>query len=177
MSFIELAKKRCSVRKFQDKPIEREKLMQVLEAARIAPSAVNFQPWHFIVVEDKEMKEKLASVYEREWFKSAPAIIVACGDHSKSWRRRDGKDHCDIDLSIAIDHMTLAATDIGLGTCWVCAFDSAQCHKILNLPFGMEVVALLPIGYPLNNGNNERHTEQRNKLEDIVSWNIYTNDN
>ena len=130
MSFLELAKKRYSVRSYLDRPVEKEKLLQVLEAARIAPSAVNKQPWNFIVVTNENTKNKIAETYPREWFKTAPAVIVVCGDHSKSWKRKDGKDHCNIDVA-AIDHMTLAATDLGLGTCWVCAFDAKQCHKIL----------------------------------------------
>ncbi|MFP4697731.1 MAG: nitroreductase family protein [Eubacteriales bacterium] len=173
MEFLEFAKKRYSVRKFQDKPIEKEKLLQVIEAARIAPSAVNFQPWQFIIVQDEEVKEKLYETYQRDWIKSAPAIIVACGDHSKSWRRRDGKDHCDIDIAIAVDHMTLAAAQLGLGTCWVCAFNSARCHGLLDLPSNLEVIALLPIGYPEGEVNPNRYENKRAKLDDIVSWNEY----
>ncbi|HOQ17014.1 MAG TPA: nitroreductase family protein [Defluviitaleaceae bacterium] len=170
MSFLELAKKRYSVRSYLDKPVEKEKLLQVLEAARIAPSAVNKQPWHFIVVTDKIIKNKIAETYPRDWFKTVPAVIVVCGDHSKSWKRNDGKDHCDIDVAIAIDHMTLAATDLGLGTCWVCAFDAKQCHKALELPENLEVVALLPIGYP---ADTAPESKKRMELSEIVSWEKY----
>lgn len=170
MSFLELAKKRYSVRSYLDKPVEKEKLLQVLEAARIAPSAVNKQPWHFIVVTDKIIKNKIAETYPRDWFKTVPAVIVVCGDHSKSWKRNDGKDHCDIDVAIAIDHMTLAATDLGLGTCRVCAFDAKQCHKALELPENLEVVALLPIGYP---ADTAPESKKRMELSEIVSWEKY----
>lgn len=170
MSFLELAKKRYSVRSYLDKPVEKEKLLQVLEAARIAPSAVNKQPWHFIVVTDKIIKNKIAETYPRDWFKTVPAVIVVCGDHSKSWKRNDGKNHCDIDVAIAIDHMTLAATDLGLGTCWVCAFDAKQCHKALELPENLEVVALLPIGYP---ADTAPESKKRMELSEIVSWEKY----
>ena len=78
--------------------------------------------------------------------KKAPVVIVACGDHSVSWKRADGKDHCDVDLAIAIEHMVLA-TDLGLGTCWVCAFDAQRCHEIPALPDNLEY-CLLPLGYP-----------------------------
>ncbi|NLW60572.1 MAG: nitroreductase, partial [Firmicutes bacterium] len=118
MSFLELTKKRYSVRKYKDQPVEREKLLQVLEAARNAPSACNFQPWHFIVLTDETIKSKVAETYPRDWFKKAPVVIVACGDHSVSWKRADGKDHCDVDLAIAVEHMALAAAELGLGTCW-----------------------------------------------------------
>jgi nitroreductase len=170
MSFIELAKKRYSVRSYLDKPVEKEKILQVLEAGRIAPSAVNKQPWNFIVITNEATKSKIANTYPRDWFKTAPAIIVVCGDHSKSWKRSDGKDHCDVDAAIAIDHMTLAAADIGLGTCWVCAFDAAKCHEVLNLPENLEVIALLPIGYPADTAPKNK---KRLDISEIVTWEEY----
>ncbi|MEL7564609.1 MAG: nitroreductase family protein [Dehalobacterium sp.] len=173
MSFLNLAKERFSVRSYKDAAVEEEKIMQVLEAGRIAPSAVNFQPVHFIVLRDDEQKKKAALSYKRDWIQKAPVIIVICGDHNKSWRRFDGKDHCDIDAAIAIDHMTLAATELGLGTCWVCAFDSMECHKALGLPHHLEVIALLPIGYPDRQADTQRHETQRKRLEEIVSWDKY----
>ena len=170
MEFMETALKRHSVRKFKDEVVEREKILQVLEAGRNAPSAVNFQPWHFIVITNEKVKSKIAEVYPVKWFENAPAIIVACGDRSESWKRKDGKDHADIDVAIAVDHMTLAATDIGLGTCWVCAFDERRCHEVLELPPHLEVVALLPIGYPLDEKVPEK---KRKTIEEIVSWESY----
>lgn len=167
MSFLELTKKRYSVRKYKDQPVEREKLLQVLEAARNTPSACNFQPWHFIVLTDETIKSKVAETYPRDWFKKAPVVIVACGDHSVSWKRADGKDHCDVDLAIAVEHMALAAAELGLGTCWVCAFDAKRCHEILALPDNLEVIALLPLGYP----EEERIPDKnRKRLEEIVTW-------
>lgn len=170
MSFIEIASKRYSVRDYKNIPVERDKLLQVLEAGRIAPSAVNYQPWHFIVITDEGMKSKVAEAYPREWIKKAPAIIIACGDHSKSWKRRDGKDFCDVDVAIALDHISLAATDLGLGTCWVCAFDAQKCHDILNLPENIEVIALMPIGYAEEVKMPDR---KRKSIEEIVSWEGY----
>src|SRR5210317_696359 len=105
MEVLQLMKRRCSVRKFKDRPIEEEKLLYVLEAARIAPSACNLQPWRFIVVQDKKRIARMAPDWVKE--SHAPAVIAACGDHAQAWRRLDGKDHCDIDVAIAIDHMTL----------------------------------------------------------------------
>src|SRR5690554_1186148 len=167
LSFLELTKKRYSVRKYKDQPVEREKLLQVLEAARNAPSACNLQPWHFIVLTDEEIKNKVTETYPRDWFRKAPVVIAACGDHSASWKRADGKDHCDVDLGIAIEHMALAAADLGLGTCWVCAFDAERCHKILELPENLEVIALLPLGYP----DDEKIPDKKRKsLEEIVTW-------
>lgn len=170
MSFLDIAKSRYSVRGYENKPVEKEKLLQVLEAGRLAPSAVNFQPVHFIIVTEEEQKKKIYETYPRGWLEEAPIIIVACGDHSISWKRRDGKDHCDIDLAIAVDHMTLAAADLGLGTCWICAFDAELCRKNLNLPDNLEPMVLLPLGYP----KGGRMTEiKRKSLDEIVSWEEY----
>lgn len=146
--FLGLAKKRYSVRSFLDKEIEEEKLNYVLEAARYAPSACNIQPVKLFVITNKEVLSKVHETYPRDWFKKAPCVIVAVGDKSQSWKRRDGKDHVDIDVAISVDHLTLAARDVGLGTCWVCAFDADKCHEILNLPDHMEPCVLIPIGYP-----------------------------
>jgi nitroreductase len=170
MLFMDIVKKRYAVRNYKDMPVEKEKIVQMLEAARNAPSAVNYQPWHFIVITDENIKSKIAETYPREWFKKAPVIIVACGEHSKSWKRKDGKDHCDIDVAIAVDHMTLAATDMGLGTCWVCAFDAQKCHEILQLPEDLEVIALLPLGYPTD---EMKPTKKRKSIDEIISWERY----
>ncbi len=173
MQFIELAKKRFSVRQFNPEKVEEHKLKHILEAARIAPSAVNYQPWHFIVLTDEKKREAVSSTYNAQWIRSAPVIIAACGDHSASWKRGDGKDHLDIDVAIAIDHITLAAAELGLGTCWVCAFDAEKCKRILGLPDSFEVVALIPLGYPDEKGDTGRFDTARKKLEEIVHWDSY----
>jgi nitroreductase len=170
MSFIELAKKRYSCRNYASIPVEENKLNLVLEAGRIAPSAVNFQPWHFIVIRKKENLAKIHSVYHREWFKTAGCVIVICGDHEQSWKRKqDGKDHCDIDVAIAVDHMTLQAVDLGLATCWICNFDAKKATEILDLPGHLEPLVLLPLGYPLDNADPGRHDEKRKSITEIVS--------
>src|SRR5690554_3223434 len=170
MDFLDLARKRCSVRSFLPREVEREKLLQVLEAARIAPSACNLQPWRIIVVEDSEKKMKLYESYQRDWFVKAPVILVICADHNQSWKRRDGKDFADIDIAIAVDHMTLAAANLGLGTCWIGAFDEVKCRKALQLPKHLELVAMLPLGYPEKTESPERHKTSRKSLEEIVKW-------
>ncbi|MHC1704414.1 MAG: nitroreductase family protein [Tenuifilaceae bacterium] len=169
-SFIELARNRYSCRSYQNRDIPKELIEKVLEASRIAPSAVNFQPWCFIVISDNSLKKKISSCYARPWLESAPIIIVACGDHNRSWRRADGKDHCDIDLAIAIDHLMLAATDLGLATCWVCKFDVMKCASILELPSNISTIALIPLGYPADTCNPNRHNEKRKPLNEIVFW-------
>lgn len=111
MSFLELARKRCSIRKYAPKNVEQEKIDYILEAARLAPSAVNYQPWYFVWVQSAEGKAKLQECYPREWFKQAPYYLIVCGDHQQSWKRGDHKDHMDIDTAIATEHICLAATE------------------------------------------------------------------
>lgn len=170
MSFLELAKKRYSTRKYENIPVEKEKLMEILEAGRVAPSAANYQPLHFIVIQDQEMRKDIATTYHKPWILQAPVIIVVCGDHNRAWRRPDGKDHLDIDAAIAIDHMTLAAADLGLGTCWVCMFNALLCHQILNLPRQIETIALLPLGYPADEVDVNRHEKERKRIDEIIHW-------
>ncbi len=169
MNFIELATQRSSVRNFEAKPVEKEKLLYVLEAARIAPSAANFQPWKFLVVTDPEILKSVHALYHREWLVTAPAIIVAMGDHNKGWHRKtDGKDFTDIDVAIAVDHLTLAATEQGLGTCWICNFDAEKCSAIFNAPDNIEMIALIPIGYPVI---EPRLVKKRVPIDQLVHWN------
>ena len=167
-TMLSLSERRYSVRSFTEQAVPDDLLNYVLEVARLAPSAVNFQPWSFIVVRDAALLERLAAVYSREWFRSAPACIVVCGHHQESWHRRsDGKDHCDIDVAIATEHICLAATEVGLGTCWVCNFDAGACREVLGLPDEVEPIVLLPIGYPADAEISEK---KRKALEDIVIW-------
>ena len=171
MKFLELAKLRYSSRNYKQKAVEKDKLDLILEVARIAPSAANRQPWHFIVVQEKENLKKLCSTYGRDWLKTAPLILVCCGDHDQVWiRKEDGKDHTDIDLSIAIDHMTLQATELNLATCWICHFDVEKTKEIFDLPENIEPIALLPIGYPEDKADIDRHTEKRKSVDQIVSY-------
>ena len=148
MDFIEIAKKRCSVRSFLPKEVEKDKILQVLEAARIAPSACNLQPWQIIVVQESQLKLELYESYPRDWFAKAPVVLVLCVDHAQSWKRHDGTDYGIVDIEIAADHMTLAATDLGLGPCWLGAFDAVKGSKALQLPQYLEPVIMLPLGYP-----------------------------
>ncbi len=171
MTFIELAKRRYSCRNYDLRPVEKDKLELILEAGRIAPSAVNYQPWHFIVNQGKENLKKIYGVYHREWLQTAPCVIVVCGDHNQSWKRKqDGKDHCDIDIAIAVDHMTLQATELGLATCWICNFDKEKTIETLNLPSYLEPIVILPVGYPLDQPDPFRHGEKRKTIQDIVSF-------
>jgi nitroreductase len=170
MKFIEIARSRYSCRNYKTDMVEDDKLNLVLEAARIAPSAVNYQPWHFIVIKNKENKEKIYESYHRDWIKTAPVLIIACGDHTKSWKRSDGKDHLDIDLSIAVDHMTLQAVELGLATCWVCNFNLKILKDNFKLPETIEPVVILPLGYPTEMSDPDRHGSNRKNISEIILW-------
>ena len=131
-------------------------------------SACNKQPWKFIIVTSAEKKANIYECYPREWMKNAPAYIVAVGNNSEAWHRpADSKDHTDIDLSIAIEHICLAATSLGLGTCWVCNFYVDKCIEALNIPNEWQPIAILPIGYPASENTQEK---KRKTLEDIIAW-------
>lgn len=151
MHFNQLLRERYSVREYKTLKVSKALIIEVLEAGRMAPSAANKQPWSFILISEDENLEKIKKVYNRDWFKKVPQVIVICGNHNESWKRSyDKKDLCDIDIAIAVDHMTLRAAELGLGSCWVCHFDPEVVSEVLNLPEHIEPIALLPIGYPLN---------------------------
>jgi nitroreductase len=168
MNFLDLAHSRYSCRRYESRKVDAGHLSLVLEAGRIAPSACNNQPWYFIVVEEPGNLTRVKECYAKNWLESAPLLIVVCGDHARSWKRDDGKDHCDVDIAIAVDHMTLAATSIGLATCWVCKFDAVACSKILGLPENIEPIVMLPLGYPAGFADTDRHSSLRKSTEQIV---------
>jgi len=147
MDVAQAIARRCSVRSFEDKPVEHDKIRAVLDAALAAPSARNLQDWRFIVVTEKPTREKLAEAAKGQSFVAeAPVVIVACGtgDHVMTC----GEKCYPIDVAIAVDHMTLAAVELGLGSCWVGAFYQDKVKAILGIPADVNVVALLPLGYP-----------------------------
>ena len=166
-NFLELVKARYSARAYEQRPIEQEKIDYILECARLAPSAVNFQPWKFIIVESEEKRTALHAGYAQEWFQQAPLYIVVCGDKSQSWtRKKDSHDHADIDAAIAAEHICLAATEVGLGSCWVCNFRPAIVSEVLGID-GETVypVAIIPIGYAA-----DAPTEKKRKsLDEILT--------
>ena len=169
-SFLELANRRCSVRAYSSVAVEAEKLDYVLEAARLAPSAVNKQPWKIYVISpesDAELRLKVQQCYDREWFKSAPYYLILCIEHDQSWHRgNDGKDHGDIDIAILAEHICLAAADVGLGTCWVCNFDARLCHELFGFRDEEEPAVLIPLGYAAD--GFEAKEKVRKDLGDIV---------
>lgn len=164
MNLLELVKKRYSCRNYQSAGIEQEKLDYIIECVRFAPSAVNKQPWKFRMVSSADDKEKLQQCYNREWFKTAPAYIIASVLHDEEWVRFDGKPHGNIDIAIAVEHLCLAAAEQGLGTCWVCNFDAELCKNLFSLGSNEEPAVLIPIGYPADTQNSK----VRKSVEEIL---------
>ena len=149
MKFVELALKRYSVRAYKPEPVEDEKLQIVLSAARLAPTAANRQPFQLVVVHTAGREAELSRIYHRPWFFQAPLIICACSLPSEGWTRTsDNVNYNLVDVAIAVDHLTLAATELGLGTCWIAAFNVAMAHQVLGIPPEVEPVILTPLGYP-----------------------------
>ena len=164
-NFLDLCKQRYSVRAYEAKlplPADWE---YVMECVRMAPSAVNFQPWKFRYLADPEQISRLAQCYNREWFKSIPACFIAYQDTAAGWVRKiDGKAHYDIDIAIAMEHLCLAAAERGLGTCWVCNFDVEKCLELFPVDANLVPAVLIPIGYPAD-GVKEKN---RKALKDIL---------
>ena len=149
MNFTTLVQRRYSVRDYRPEVPEEEVLRGILDTARLAPSACNRQPWHFYVVRSAAAREALAGAYPRPWFATAPLYIVLTVRHDEEWvRPSDGHRHGIVDASIAAEHICLAAAALGLGSCWVCAFDVELCSKALPLAADEEPVIILPIGFP-----------------------------
>lgn len=172
VSFLELAKRRYSVRKYEARPVEDEKLMKILEAGRVAPTAVNYQPQRLIVVREKAGLEKLkkaANIYD------APLAIIVCADHNVAWKRPfDGKNTVDIDASIVTDHMMLQATELGLGTVWICYFKPDVLRKEFNIPDNVEPVNILAVGYTAGEAASaERHGTARKPLKETVFFETF----
>jgi nitroreductase len=148
MNFLELTQARYSSRSYLPTPVDDDTLNYLLEAARRAPSAVNRQPWQFLVVRSEERRRALQSCYDREWFATAPLYVVVCVDDDAAWvRAHDGKSHADIDGAIATEHLCLAAADRGIGSCWVCNFDAARLSALFQLPPQLRPMVIVPLGH------------------------------
>ncbi len=166
MNFLDLISARYSVRAYKPDPVPDALLAQVLEAARLAPTAANRQPFVLIVLRTADRQAELKRVYGRDWFVRAPLVIAACGAPDQAWVRRDGKNYVDVDVAITLDHLILAAADLGLGTCWVAAFDPAAAREVLGLPDSVEPIAFTPLGYPAD----VLRPKERKPLADLVRY-------
>ena len=169
MEVKEAIQARRSVRAYQDREVPEEKIKKVLEAAQLAPSANNRQPWKFIVVRDPQLREQLARAAANQSFVGeAPVIIVAVALQPE-YIMTCGVPSYPVDLAIAVDHMSLSAVDEGLGTCWIGAFYQDEVKKILNIPEKYKVVTLLPLGFPADKPGSKF----RKPLEEIVCYETF----
>ncbi len=148
MEYFDLIRARFSVRAYKSDPVPEQALSRVIEAARLAPTAVNRQPFRILVIHTEGKQKLLRRIYDREWFVQPPLVIGVCLLTDRCWVRRDGKSYGEVDAAIVTDHLILAATDQGLGTCWIGAFDAQAAREILDLPAAVEPIAFTPLGYP-----------------------------
>jgi nitroreductase len=166
MAFLDLVEKRYSVRKYKQAIVEDEKLKSALNAARLAPTAANMQPFRIIVVHTEGNEEGLRKVYPGEWFTQAPIVVCFCAIPASAWLRSDKKNYADIDVTIAADHFAMAATELGLGTCWIAAFNPSEARKFFKLGKGEEPVVLFTVGYAADKAGKKI----RKALGDIVTY-------
>jgi nitroreductase len=178
VNYMKQIEARRSIRKYQNKPVEDEKIMQLLESARLAPSGSNTQPWHFIVVKSDDMRQRVARVsHDQKWMLTAPVFIVGVADISSRV-----KDTSDIklyeispnfelkqairDTTIALEHIVLEAETLGLGTCWVAWFTQQEIRPVLGIPEDKFVVSIITVGYPDESPN----PRPRKSLDEIVHY-------
>ncbi|MGD9100425.1 MAG: nitroreductase family protein [Anaerolineae bacterium] len=166
MEFSELIQKRYSVRAYKPDPVKDDDLNQILEAARLAPTAANFQPFQLIVIHTAGREAELGRIYPRGWFTQAPLLICACGVPAQGWVHGSGKNYTDVDVTIAMDHLILAAANLGLGTCWIAAFDPQAAREVLGLPDEVEPLVFTPLGYPAD----KLRTKKRKPLSELVRY-------
>jgi len=165
MDFQELTRKRYSVRAYKPDPVEGDKLARVLEAARIAPTAANRQAFRIIVIRTDERKADLRRIYGRDWFVQAPLVLCVCAVPSEGWvRKTDGWNAAEVDATIVMSHIVLAAAEEGLGTCWIAAFDPAAAREVLGLPPDVIPSAFTPLGYAADTAGPKK----RRPLDELV---------
>lgn len=176
MEFSEVVKQRHSVRAFEQRPVEDEKIRYVLDCARHAPSWVNKQCWRFVVVRDPTTIAAISRTHIiNRWLAKAPVLVVACADPTESGSREDIPFFC-IDIANAFEHFHLAATDVGLGSCWIGGFDEGKVKTLLEIPPRIRVVALSPLGYPAQTtafgklASTVTRSSHRKSLEEIVHY-------
>ena len=171
MDFDQLVNSRYSCRYYSPDPIEERLLEKVLNAGRLAPTAANKQPFQIIIINTKNKQEDLLKIYNREWFVQAPLVLCVCSIPEQGWIRHsyDKKNYSIVDAAIVIDHITLQAADLGLGTCWIAAFNPTEAIDYLKIPKGVEPIAFTPLGYPLD----EPKEKIRRPLSDLIRYDTW----
>lgn len=166
MEYLDLIKERHSQREYKENNVEEEKLKKILEAALIAPTAHNMQAFKIVVIRTKDHEDGLKKIYPKLFFTQAPIVIGVFSIKQNSWIRKDGKNYGDVDAAIVMDHIILAATALGLGTCWIANFDSMAASELSGLGEGYEPIAFTPIGYAKAND----FKKIRKTLEEVVVY-------
>jgi nitroreductase len=166
MDVLETIAARFSVRAYSSDPVDDQTLHRVLEAARLAPSACNMQPFQVIVIHTKGRKADLARIYSKRWFSQPPLVLAVVSIPGAAWRRADDKLYDEVDATIAMDHVILAAASLGLGTCWVADFDPVAAREVLGLPDDVQPIAFTPLGHPALEAPRKR----RRPLEQLVRY-------
>ena len=167
MEYTDLIARRYSVRAYRPEPVEDEKIQAVLEAARLAPSAANRQPIRLVVLHTAGREAEIGKIYRRPWFVQAPLVIGVCAISTLAWVRESDRFNARfIDAAIVADHLILAATNLGLGTCWIAAFNVAAARSVLQLPDEAEPVIFTPLGYPAD----QPGPKERKPLDELVRY-------
>ncbi len=170
MDFTRVISGRESIRSYDPtKPVDKAVLERILDAARIAPSAANRQPWRILVISSRDMLTQVRRSYPKPWFMDAPHVLVLAGRTGEAWTRQDGWNSIETDLAIAMDHLILAAENEGVATCWVAAYDPTVLRSALSLNSEDRVYAITPLGYP-RPGFAKKGQRQRKSLTDMVRY-------
>jgi len=170
MDVFKAIEQRRSVRKYQDKEVEEDKILKILEAARQAPSASNRQEWRFVVIRDKVTRDKLSSAAKGQTFVSQAPVVIACCAETDNHLMTCGQACYVIDLAIAIDHISLTAVELGLGSCWIGAFYEQEVKEILNIPQEIRVVEMLALGYSDQESSSPKTRLALKKIAFFEKW-------
>ncbi|MFH1417360.1 MAG: nitroreductase family protein [Planctomycetota bacterium] len=176
MNVLDAIKTRRSIRAYASRPIPPDVFDRMRQALRFAPSACNLQPWRFILVTDEQLRRQIAKLsHDQLWIADAPVAVVACGFPDQAYKTMGGYGNSvEIDVAIALDHLTLAAVAEGLGTCWIGAFDEKRIKALLHVPPPVKIVAMTPLGYPTSANLNVPIDENQRKAEpDVFSTNLF----
>jgi nitroreductase len=166
MDFSDLVANRYSVRSYLPKAVEEEKLNKIFESMRLAPTAANRQPFRIILIHTAGNEDALKKIYQRDWFVSAPLVVCVCAVPEEAWVRKDGRGYVDVDVAIVVDHMTLMATSLNLGTCWIANFNKEAAVQFLGTPDSVEPLIFTPLGYPADSPK----PKVRKTLGDLIRY-------
>ena len=172
MTVLDVIRERGSVRRYEDRSIPKDVLGKVLEAARLAQSAANRQPWEFVVIQKRDIKRKLASA--SEMFVGEAAAVIACIAHPENCGHVGSLDSFLVDVAIAVENMALVSWELGLGSCWIGAYDEDKVKQLLGIPESLRVVSLLSLGYPAEKPASQTIRQRRKPLAQIIHYEKYT---